>query len=95
MANRKDLKKDLKWLTNEVITDCFIYLDFNKNKNEDAVSQIINNMLIKYQELISKINLSTSTLDRKEVKNAFYEITKDLYETANKCFEELSTLSKK
>ncbi len=36
MANIRDLKKDLKWLTYEVLTDCMISKMINEDKGEEV-----------------------------------------------------------
>ncbi len=95
MANRRDLKKDLNWLTEEVIADCLIYMDFNEVKDEKPLAEIINSIILKRDELITMINQPTSKVDSKEVKKMYNEIVKDLFETTNNCFESLSKLPRK
>lgn len=95
MANIRNLKKDLNWLTQEVITDCLVYLDVNPTQDETPVAEIINTMISKHQELITRINKPTSGIDSKEVKKMYNEIVKDLFEISNGSFEKLSKLSRK
>lgn len=95
MAKRRDLKKDINWLTEEVISDCLIHLDFNENTDEKKLAEIINEMITKRQELIKKINKPTSKTEAKEVRKEYTQMVKDLFETTNNCFESLSTLHKK
>jgi len=95
MANRRNLKKDINWLTEEVVSDCLIYMDFNVVKDEKPLAGIINDIITKREELISKINKPTSKIDRKEVKRQYTQIVKELFETTNNCFESLSKLPRK
>jgi len=95
MASRRNLKKDVNWLTHEVITDCLIYLDINSPEDEKPVADIISNMISKRGEVLTKINRPTSKIEKKEVKQMYNEIVKDLLETTDNCFENLSKLSKK
>ncbi|HOZ29688.1 MAG TPA: hypothetical protein PLL66_02115 [Bacteroidales bacterium] len=95
MANRRNLKKDINWLTDEVITDCLLYMEFNPDKNNEKLVEIVNEIITKRDELISKINKPTSKLDPKEVKKQYVEVVKTLFKTADNCFESLSKLSKK
>ncbi len=95
MANKRDLKKDLNWLSHEVISDCLIYLEINPDANEKSVAKIIDKLIVHRKEAFTKINEHTSQLTKKEVKNKFNEIVKDFFNTADSCFEELSKLSKK
>ncbi len=95
MANRRSLKKDLNWLTEEVISDCLIYMDFNQVKDEKPLAAIINQMIVKRDELIGKINKPTTKMEAREVKKMYNEMVKDLFETTNNCFESLSKLPRK
>lgn len=95
MANRRSLKKDLNWLTEEVISDCLIYMDFNQVKDEKPLAAIINQIIVKRDELIGKINKPTTKMEAREVKKMYNEMVKDLFETTNNCFESLSKLPRK
>jgi predicted HAD superfamily phosphohydrolase len=94
MASRRELKKDLNWLTHEVIADCLIYLDIKTPEDERPIADIISKMVVKREEIISKINKSTSKMERKEVRKIYGEIVKNILETSHSCFEDLSELSK-
>lgn len=95
MANRRNLKKDINWLTEEVISDCLIHMDFNPVKNEKELAEIINDIIIKRDSLICKINKPTSKSDPKEVKKQYVQIVKEIFETTDNCFERLSKLPRK
>jgi hypothetical protein len=95
MANRRNLKKDLNWLTEEVVSDCLIYMDFNQVEDEKPLATIINDIIVKRDELIGKINIPTSKMKRGDVKKMYNEMVKDLFVTTNNCFENLSKLPRK
>jgi hypothetical protein len=95
MANRRDLKKDLNWLTHEVISDCLIYLELHPEQEEKPVADIISKMINERNLVLSKINLPTSQMDRKEVKKMYNETVHHLLDTTHNCFEELSKLTRK
>lgn len=95
MANRRELKKDLNWLTHEVITDCMIYLEMNPEKEEEPIAQIINNLLIKRNEALIKINMPTTKMAKNEVKAMYKTVIGDFLGITNGCFEELSKIAKK
>jgi len=95
MANRRNLKKDINWLTDEVLTDCLLYMEFNPQKNENELAEIVNNIILKRDELVNRINKPTSKIEPKEVKKQYNEIVKELLETADNCFERLSKLPHK
>ncbi len=95
MANKRDLKKDLNWLTHEIISDCLIYLEINPDKEEKPVAQIIDKVIRHRTDAFKKINENISSLSKKEIKNKYNEIVSDFFNQADSCFEDLSKLSKK
>jgi hypothetical protein len=95
MANRRELKKDLNWLTHEVISDCLMYVELNYGCDEKPVADIISKMINERNAVLSKINQPTSKMDRKEVKKMYNETVHNLLETTHTCFEELSKLTRK
>lgn len=95
MASRRDLKKDINWITEEVIGDCLLFLDIHQDHDKEPVANIINTMIEKRNELVSKVNHQDKSEGRKETKEKYKSIAKDLIDTANTCFEELSKLAKK
>ncbi len=94
MANRRTLKKDIDWLTSEVVEDCFVYLTF-KNKDEEKIVDIVNKILDERNNAFAKISEKTSSLEKKEVKAKFNNIVKEFIEVADACLEDLSKLTKK
>ncbi|MDD2635435.1 MAG: hypothetical protein PHW82_08045 [Bacteroidales bacterium] len=94
MANRRDLKKDLNWLTDVVISDCLIYVEVNTDKDHTPVGEIINEILIHRDSAFSEINKPTSGIKSKEVKQKYDKIVNDFLEAANSSLEKLSQLSK-
>ncbi len=93
MANIRDLKKDLKWLTYEVLTDCMIAKLMNEDKSE-SVDDLMHDMMNKHSDLITRINETRKVQDTKEKKIAFKSIEKDMYKTADGSFKKLSEIVK-
>ena len=58
------------------------------------MSEIINSMVNKRNELFTRINKPTSKMTRQEVKAKYNQIAKEKFETTNNCFEKLSNLAK-
>jgi predicted nucleic-acid-binding protein len=95
MANRRELKKDINYITEEVIADCLLFVDINPDKDKEAIANIINNIIDKRNELIHSINHLDKSMDRSATKSKFKNIAEELLDTANTSFEELSKLAKK
>ncbi len=95
MANRRDLKKDLNWLTDVVISDCLIYVEVNADKDHTPIGEIINEIILHRDSAFSEINMPTSGMSSKEVKQKYDNIVHNFFEVADSSFEKLSQLSKK
>lgn len=95
MANVRDFKKDINWITEIVITDCLIFVDIKPEHDKEPVVEIINTMVDKRNELITKVNDHYKLEKGSNKKEYFNNIGKELLETADNCFEKLSKLAKK
>ena len=71
MASRKVLKRDIDYMTSELLSDCVLYVDLYPAQPTEPVTEIINNVLLKKQEVFSKINTPTSKMEKKAVKENY------------------------
>lgn len=92
MAKRRYLKKDINWLTSEVIEDCLLYMDFNPTADEKPVAEIINSIILKRNETIKEINKSTNKQNYKEIKNNYKELIFSFFDSVNDCYDKISKL---
>ena len=93
MANLRDLKKDINGLTNEMISDCFLYLYIHKDKNKKEVTGIMKDTIKTRNDLIYKVNHSDSG-DRKKIKKHFSKVRSELINKMDSYFLKLSKISK-
>jgi len=93
MANIRDLKKDLKWLTYEVLTDCMIAKLMKEDKSE-SIDDLMHETMNNHSDVITRINEARKIQDKKEKKTAFNHIEKDMYEAADSSFKKLSEIVK-
>lgn len=70
MASKRDLKKSVNNLTFELVSECLAYKHFHKAKKEDKTEKIMEDLVAKRNELISKINHPSEKADYK--KNRTY-----------------------
>ncbi|MCK4663488.1 MAG: hypothetical protein KAT68_11520 [Bacteroidales bacterium] len=94
MASIKNLKKDIEYLTYEVISDCYTYMYLFPQKKEKEVLGIIENTVKMRNDLIIRVNHPDGKDNPKLVKAHYKKIVKDLITNVDKAFEELSTLIK-
>ncbi len=94
MANKKNLKKDVDFLVSEVVSDCYTFMLIHGDKNQDKALAIIETMLEKRNELISRINNPENKHDAKAVKAHYKAIQEDLMVAVDDCFTKLSDITK-
>lgn len=90
MASIKNLKKNLNYLTNELITECFTYQFFHVDINPELVNEIAGTILSNRNDLIKRINKIESN-EPKMVKEHFKKIRTDF----EKSVQALDKLTKK
>jgi len=93
MANIRDIKKEINGLTNEMISDCFLYLYIHNDKNKKEVTGIMKDALKTSNDLIHRVNHPDSE-DRKKIKKYFNKIRSDLVDKMDSYFTKLSKISK-
>ena len=77
MANKKELKKDINFLTYELVTECLTYQSFHQNISLEKVGEVVNKILDLREDLIKKVNQKTSVMDAKSVKSHFNTIREE------------------
>jgi len=95
MANKRDIKKDVDFLVGEVISDCYTYLLIHGDKNREKVVEIIESIVNKRNDLISRVNNPDKSFDSKQVKAHFKAINVELLTAIDDSFSKLSKLSAK
>jgi len=95
MANKRDIKKDVDFLVGEVISDCYTYLLIHGDKNREKVVEIIESIVNKRNDLISRVNNPDKSFDSKQVKAHYKAINVELLTTIDDSFSKLSKLSAK
>ncbi len=77
MASIRQLKKNLNYLTQELINECLAYQYFNKNADSNKVDEVISGIIENHNDLIYRINHCNEKGDRKKVKAYFNSIKED------------------
>jgi septal ring factor EnvC (AmiA/AmiB activator) len=94
MASRRNLKKDIDYLTYEVIADCYTYMHLYPENNRDKVMKIINETVEMRNDLVARTNHPDAKDDAKKVKAYYQSIRKELLEKIDVSFQNLSKLVK-
>lgn len=94
MASIQRLKKDVDYLTFSVVADCISY-SVIAEKNEEQISDIIEDVIVKRNELRSRISGGRRIEGKKERKAHYKAIVKDLFVNVDGAFTKLSDTIKK
>ena len=93
MASVKELKKDIEYLTFEVIADCFAYIEINPDGKNDEAITIVNDAVNLRNELITRINNPESKDNSKVIKAHYNAIRRDLFVGVDSLFSRLSAIA--
>ena len=89
MRNLRGIKKDIEYLTSEVISDCLVYLDMNDNAHEEEVSKIISDSFDLRDDVVVKIN----KYPREGAAKYFKALETEMVASVDALFEKLSKIS--
>lgn len=93
MASIKNLKKDIEYLVEEVLTDCYLSIYFHSDK-KDAIIAVMNKAVDLRNSLIERVNKPADKKDAKAVHSHYADIRKDMFAGVDGLFTELSALNK-
>jgi len=89
MANKRNVKKDIEYITYTIVHDCMAHLETGNEKTHDAVVAIISEAVQKRNELFASVNHQPKG-KRVEVRAYYRDIYKTLLSSADQSFENLS-----
>lgn len=90
MANLRVFKKDVIFLINEVISDCWVYMYLNGEKNLDEAKKIVADAVELGDNIFEQIN----HYPKDEAKKHFKALNQKLLEGVDALFVRLSGLTK-
>ena len=90
MANLRSFKKDVIFLVNEVISDCWVFMYLNRDKNVDEANKIVADAVELGDNIFEQIN----HYPKDDAKKHFKALNQKLLEGVDALFVRLSGLSK-
>jgi hypothetical protein len=86
MASIRRLKKDVNYLTYELISECLVYDEFHQGADKEKVKEVINSVIEGRNSMMDKISKRAKgkKKDKKENKKYFRSIDSDFTELVNK-----------
>jgi hypothetical protein len=94
MAKLRTLKKDIDYLINEVLNDCYTLAYLFPDKKESAI-EIINSAVDFRNEIFERVNNPDGKDNSKLVKAHYKNVNKDLLTGVDELFKKISELTKK
>jgi hypothetical protein len=92
MASKKEFKKDVNFLTNEIVMRGMVHLEFFGEKNSDQIFEIMNEAVNSRNEYIARINNRLKGKNKKEVKEHFKSIYDDLFKSTHDLLQKIDDL---
>lgn len=89
MASLRRIKKDIEYLVNEVVYDCYIALYFNQEK-KDEIFGVVEDVVALRNELIEMANHPAEKHNKSLVKKHYAFVRNELMERIDGLFEKLS-----
>ena len=90
MANLRAFKKDVIFLVNEVISDCWVFMYLNRNEKTDEANKIVADAVELGDNIFEQIN----HYPKDDAKKHFKALNQKLLEGVDALFVRLSALSK-
>lgn len=92
MASRRQLKKTIKFVTSELISDVYFRLLMSKKVNEEAVDQIVLKIVDINKEFVLRVNRPDGKNNPKIVKQYFSKLYNDWQEKLSVIIKEIEGL---
>ena len=93
MASKKNLKKDINYLVDEVIGTCLMRQNLKNDKLQDELDNIIKDMLEFREEMVQKVNNPVLVEGEKNVKSYYRSLYSELLTKVNGVFDKLNTMT--
>jgi predicted translin family RNA/ssDNA-binding protein len=90
MANLRTFKKDVIFLVNEVISDCWVFMYLNRDKDVEEANKIVADAVELGDNLFEQIN----HYPKDDAKKHFKALNQKLLEGVDALFVRLSGLTK-
>ncbi len=92
MANIKDLKKEIRYMCEDIITDALEVAEMVDKKGKQKTLKLINEIAAFHNEMVQKANNPENDKDPKEVKKHYAKLRKDFTAGLKKFYDKLYKL---
>jgi len=92
MATKRDIKKDIRYLCEQLILDALELSEIAKEDDKQKIVEIVTEIASLYNDLISRSNHPDGKDNPKMVKAYFKAISSDLLEGCSKIYDKLNMM---
>jgi hypothetical protein len=94
MASIRNLKKDIDFLTSMVIIDCFQYINYSENADQESAFALVRKVIASGNDLRDRASHPDGSENPALVKKYYRKIGEDLVKVCDQAYEELSKIIK-
>jgi len=94
MAKKRQLKGDIKFVAEELVSECIAYIMLNKDANLKDAEEIINDIVSFYSKALIDIN-AVRKLDKKDRSDNLKAIRNDLGQKVPEFIDRIAKLCEK
>lgn len=94
MASRRSIKKDIDYLTQEIIGDAYLTLHFHSAQKTEVIA-LIGRAVDTRNELIGRANNPAEPKNRGLVRKHYARLRREMMERVDGLFSDLSAIAKK
>lgn len=90
MAKKKDLKKDINKMLDQVISECYVHLSYSPKLVQENTFDVISDAMVLKKTLLHKVNHSPQKSSKKEIKRYFSQLIKELLQKSIEFIDRLN-----
>ena len=94
MASIRRIKRDIDFLANEVISDCYMALYFNDGAKREQIVAVIEEAVEFRNELFVRANHPAGKKNKSLVRKHYAQMRRDMMSRVDAMFEKLSGICK-
>lgn len=90
MASIRKTKKEVTYLVNEVISDCYVALYFQPENRREAIVEVINQAVELSNDMLERINHPAEKHNRSLVRKHYLHLRNEMFDRIDAMFAALS-----
>ncbi len=93
MASKKNIKKDINYLTDDLIGTCIMHQNIGSKKNKEGLNQIIEDILLFRDDLIKEVNNPELPESAKTLRSYYRELYQKLLKKVDETYDKINAIA--